>query len=209
MRKQEKTQRTRERILEAALAEFGTKTYDSASINSICSASGLSKGLLYHNFKNKDDLYLHCVALCYENMMRYIREKEAALGAPQADIQALLSVRQSFLTEHPYYSNIFFNTILQPPRHLISQIRAIRREFDTFNAGHFEAFLRRIPLREGISVETALEYFVTFSEMYNGYFRSQAEQMEDYKSLIHAHEERMTEIFDIMLYGIAKQSPHP
>lgn len=209
MRKQEKTQRTRERILEAALAEFGSKTYDSASINSICSASGLSKGLLYHNFKSKDELYLHCVALCYENMMGYIREKEAALGAPQTDIQTLLSIRQSFLTENPYYSNIFFNTVLQPPKHLLAEIRAIRREFDAFYVGHFEAFLQQIPLREGISVETALEFFVTFSEMYNGYFRSKAEQAENYKLLISAHEERKAGIFDIMMYGIAKQNTQP
>ena len=206
MRKQEKTQRTRERILKAALAEFGTKTYHSASVNSICSASGLSKGLLYHNFKNKDDLYLCCVALCYKNMMGYIRERECALGAPRADIQTLLSIRQSFLTENPYYSNIFFNTILQPPKHLLSEIGAIRREFDTFFVEYFEAFLHQIPLREGISIETALECYMIFSEMYNSYFRSKMEQTEDYKSLIHAHEERMTEIFDILLYGIAKQS---
>lgn len=205
MKKQEKTQRTRERILEAALAEFGTKSYDGASMNSICSASQLSKGLVYHNFKNKDDLYLHCVSLCYERMMAYIREQETALGVSRTDIQELLTIRQRFLAENPHYSNIFFSSILQPPKHLVSEIRAIRAEFEAFNMQHFEAFIRQLPLREGISVETALECFVLFSEMYNGYFRSKAEQAADYKALIDAHEGKMKEIFDIMLYGIAKR----
>ncbi|MGI5964129.1 MAG: TetR/AcrR family transcriptional regulator [Lawsonibacter sp.] len=206
MKKQEKTQRSRERILEAALKEFGTKNYDSASINTICSESHLSKGLIYHNFKNKDALYLRCVALCYQEMMAYTREKEAALDTSETDIQGLLAIRQSFFAQHPYYSNIFFNTILQPPKHLISEIHALRKEFDAFQMERFEKMIRQLPLREGIRVETALEFFLLFSEMYNGYFRNKAEQTEDYKALIHAHEDQMAELFDIMLYGIAKQS---
>lgn len=36
MKKQKKTQKTKERILKAALNEFGSKSYDIASVNSIC-----------------------------------------------------------------------------------------------------------------------------------------------------------------------------
>lgn len=205
MKKQEKTQRTRERILTAAQAEFGTKSYDRVSINTICSESGLSKGLIYHNFKSKDDLYLHCVSLCYRKMMEYIREKEAAAGTSELNIQELLSIRQSFFAENPCESNIFFNTILSPPKHLIQEIRLMKKEFDAFYLEHFEKFIRQLPLREGITIETALECFMIFSEMYNGYFQSRAEKSKDYKDLIDAHEDRMAEIFNILLYGIAKQ----
>ena len=56
MRKEEKTRRTYERILSAAIAEFGTKSYDSASLTTLCNENQISKGLVYHNFKNKDEL---------------------------------------------------------------------------------------------------------------------------------------------------------
>lgn len=35
------------------MQEFGSKGYRGASLNTICEA-GIPKGLLYHNFKNKD-----------------------------------------------------------------------------------------------------------------------------------------------------------
>lgn len=57
MKKQEKTQKTKERILAAALQEFGTKSYDTASINSICEIGNIPKGLIYHNFKEKCSAY--------------------------------------------------------------------------------------------------------------------------------------------------------
>ena len=68
MKKQEKTQKTKERILAAALEEFGSKSYDAASINSICETGQIPKGLLYHNFKGKDELYLLCVKACYDEL---------------------------------------------------------------------------------------------------------------------------------------------
>mgnify|MGYP003184531549 CR=1 FL=1 len=70
MKKQEKTQKTKERILTAALQEFGTKSYDTASINSICEIGKIPKGLIYHNFKGKDELYLLCVKKVMMNWWR-------------------------------------------------------------------------------------------------------------------------------------------
>lgn len=209
MKKEEKTQRTKERILAAAIVEFGTKSYDSASINTICAESQVSKGLLYHNFKGKDDLYLQCVALCYQEMLDYIQQRDTGPG--DFDIPKWLAIRQSFFAEHPHYSNIFFNTVLQPPKHLIGQIHAIRKDFDAYYQQHLKTFLCRLPLRGGITTETALSCFLIFSEMYNGYFQNKALDTEDYKTLIDAHEGKMAQLFDILLYGLARQpetNPH-
>ena len=60
MKKEEKTELTKERILTAAMEEFGEKGYAAAALNNIC-AAGIPKGLLYHNYENKDALYLACV----------------------------------------------------------------------------------------------------------------------------------------------------
>ena len=45
---------TYEKILDAAITEFGTKSYETASLNTVCSENNISKGLLYHHFKSKD-----------------------------------------------------------------------------------------------------------------------------------------------------------
>ncbi|MEH7886299.1 TetR/AcrR family transcriptional regulator [Bacillus sp. JJ1609] len=47
-----------ERILNAALKEFAQKGYDNASTNEIVKSAGISKGLLFHYFNNKKELYL-------------------------------------------------------------------------------------------------------------------------------------------------------
>lgn len=51
-------QEKRERILNAALQEFAQKGFEKASTNSIVKEAGISKGLLFHYFKSKKDLFL-------------------------------------------------------------------------------------------------------------------------------------------------------
>lgn len=63
MKKAEKTELTKKKILHRAMQEFGSKGYRGASLNAICEA-GIPKGLLYHNFKNK----MLCILPVWQNV---------------------------------------------------------------------------------------------------------------------------------------------
>ncbi len=39
--------------MDSALNEFSKQGYGASSINTICSAQGISKGIIYHYFKTK------------------------------------------------------------------------------------------------------------------------------------------------------------
>ena len=58
MKREEKHQQMRRRIMDSALAEFSGQGYGASSVNTICSAQGISKGIIYHYFKTKDELFL-------------------------------------------------------------------------------------------------------------------------------------------------------
>lgn len=205
MKKQEKTQKTKERILAAALKEFGSKSYDAASVNSICEAGQISKGLIYHNFKGKDDLYLLCVKACYDEMTAALKAQIFEIRSAKEGLQNFLMVRQRFFQDHPHYANVFFNAVLQPPKHLVQKLAELRSGFDAYFSQCYLAVLDCLTLRDGITKEMALEYFLGASEMFNSYFQKKAEQNGDYRELINDHEDRLSAIFDIMLYGVAKE----
>ena len=66
MNRDEKNLQTRQKIIDNALSEFSEKSYGEASLNSICATGNLSKGIIYHYFKDKDQLYLICVKECFD-----------------------------------------------------------------------------------------------------------------------------------------------
>lgn len=61
------------KILQVALNEFANYSYEKSSINRICSDGNISKGVMYHYFKDKDELYLLCIRYCYDTMVDYYK----------------------------------------------------------------------------------------------------------------------------------------
>lgn len=107
MKQQEKTQKTIERIISSAVEEFGSKNYDAASINSICEKGHISKGLLYHNFKSKDELYLKCVKICYDEMTLFLKSQSFEVIDAKESLQNFFwYVRNFFMKTH--FMQMFF-----------------------------------------------------------------------------------------------------
>ena len=65
----------RDRIINSALDEFGRNSYDKASTNNIVKNAGISKGLLFHYFKSKKELYDYLEKFVIQKMMDVILEE--------------------------------------------------------------------------------------------------------------------------------------
>ena len=62
------------RILEAALIEFSEKGYKKASTNTIVKEAKVSKGLLFHYFISKKELYIHIYNYALETITNELYE---------------------------------------------------------------------------------------------------------------------------------------
>lgn len=203
MKQEERTSLTRERIIKAAMQEFGTKGYAGTTLNAICSEGGISKGLFYHNFSGKNALYLVCVSQCFTSLMAYLREK-----AEIENLQICMELRFRYFAEHPLCARIFFEAVLQPPEELADKIRDCKREFDAFNKKIYQSVLSGLTLRQGITEADALDYYEMMQEMFNGYYSSPAYAGKDFQTIMMDHEERLAKLVDFMLYGIAERGNH-
>lgn len=199
MKKEEKTELTKKKILSAAIEEFGTNGYQGASLNAICQA-GIPKGLLYHNFKNKDALYLSCVEWCFQSLTKCLRE--AQIGN---DLEKYMQVRMNFFREHKMEAHIFFDAVLQPPEKLYPEICMLKKEFDELNRGFYREMMSSLQLREDVSYEDAMRYFTMMQEMFNHSFSCQNYGTMSLSDKIEIHERDLPKILDLMLYGIARR----
>lgn len=205
MQRDLKNKMSKEKIFNASIAEFGTKTYENASLNNICNDNQISKGLIYHYFQNKDELYLNCVKACFEELALFLDSQDYDFTNFQKCIKKYMAARYEFFCQYPYYSYLFFNTLLQPPSHLKHEIKELRKNFDSQGVHFYKLALKHIVLRETVTEEEAMEYFFMFQEMFNGYFQSQRPESSNLNTLIEFHEKKLSKILNIMLYGIAKE----
>jgi len=194
-----KTEKTKEKILAAAMAEFGRNGYRGSSLNTIC-GSGIPKGLLYHNYANKDALYLACVSFSFHELTGYLKKETAG-----TDLKQYAKARLMFFKSHEDEARIFFEAILQPPDALREEISAIRAEFDEFNETFCRAVFRTVRLRNGITENDAIHYFRLTQDMFNCYFSSPSLCGLSFTDTLDAHEKGLVQMLDFMLYGIAER----
>lgn len=72
---QSKAERTKQLIIEKTAPIFNIKGYSGTSINDIINATGLTKGSIYGNFENKDDVALASFDYNFQRVVFYIRAK--------------------------------------------------------------------------------------------------------------------------------------
>lgn len=79
-----KAERTRQYIIEKTAPIFNSKGYAGTSINDIMDVTGLTKGAIYGNFDNKDEVAIAAFDYNFANITNYIatriRERDSAIG---------------------------------------------------------------------------------------------------------------------------------
>lgn len=74
-------ERTRERILDAAVEEFAAEGFTGARVDSIADKAGVNKRMLYHYFGNKQDLFLAIIHDRLEKKGVSINQAPCSVGA--------------------------------------------------------------------------------------------------------------------------------
>ena len=81
-------QQTRDHLLAAAAHVFAERGFHGASLDAVAAAAGFSKGAVYSNFKNKEDLFL---ALLESSYLRELASLRATLDASEVPAEARLT----------------------------------------------------------------------------------------------------------------------
>ena len=102
MKRDEKNQLTRRKILESACVEFASHGFEAGSVNTICQNGGVSKGIIYHYFSSKEELYLECVAECFDRLTDYMQDKLSAMQEDESDrvLSAYFDLRMDYFREN-------------------------------------------------------------------------------------------------------------
>ena len=109
MTQKERQERSRAEILQAAMEEFSVRDYNQVNMEGICSRHGISKGMMYHYYSSKDELFLLCVQDTFERLREYVQEEGANVKGVRVSerIKNYFLLREYFFQAHPERVRIF------------------------------------------------------------------------------------------------------
>lgn len=203
MKREEKNAASRQKILRAALEEFSRKGYEGASLSTLCAEKEISKGLIYHYFSGKEELYLLCVGQCFEAFTACLAQAAEALhGSAREKLGDYFDARLRFFAENPLYLGIFADAVFNTPPTLAEQIGRLRADFDRLNLSVLTGLLKSQTMRPGLSPEGVAEDFRAYMDYFNLRFRAAVRSGRPVKNILIEHEERCHRQLDILLYGV-------
>ncbi len=112
------------RILEAALVEFADRGYRKASTNTIVREAKVSKGLLFHYYTNKKELYILLYQIALETITKELYE-----GVNFADRDVLNRLSASTVQKidsygrHPLFVKLFENHVFVEDEEILERTK--------------------------------------------------------------------------------------
>ena len=205
MTQKERQERSKEEIYQAALEEFGTLGYDKVTMERICGSHGISKGMMYHYYANKDELFLLCVERTFADLEVHVERNMGELDGQEFlnSIKNFFMIREYYFQLHPRESVIFEEAMLHPPKHLVDRIQDLRGPIRELNRQFIRQLVKKMPLRPGVDPQMASRYLESVD-----YFFQRV--MRDYQggragADLHTMFETAGEILDMILFGIMRQ----
>lgn len=153
---------SKEKIMKVAIEEFALNGYKGASTNNVCKNAKISKGLLYHYYSSKENLYLSVLEYTINKFKKNIKidiEDSSKKGVDY--ISEYFNAKFRFFSENPLYSKVIINSLLNDN---IEQAKELGEEFENYNNTLIYDVIKSIELNPKFDKEKAFELIVIIGE---------------------------------------------
>jgi TetR/AcrR family transcriptional regulator len=201
-------------IIKVAIEEFVKNGYEKTSTDVITRRAGISKGILFHYFKSKKNLYLYLVNyvrdLLTEIIMGELRKIQSDDFFERVKEIVLLKqkVTARYLQETQFIADAFTN----PPVAVKEEMEEIiKKHYETYQEDFLleHVFLKDLieteKLREDISVDTVIRMTMFIVEqLTNKYLALYKNKQIDIMNSMESSIRELNDYLKIMKYGIYK-----
>ena len=155
----------KKRILDACMSEFADNGFEGASTNEIVKKAGISKGILFHYFGSKKNLYLYLL----DKTIGYSIKKFYSFGenAPDDLFERILfdgMIKLKISYEEPVIYKLIYKTFINTPDDLKDEVALRYKRIYESNVPALLKGLDLSKIRSGIDPKKAVDVVLLFME---------------------------------------------
>ena len=194
-------------ILDACIHEFAENGYEKASTNTIVKDAGISKGILFHYFKNKRGLFLYVVDYCIRTLVdEYNKYPLKETGDIFKRLSELSVIKLRLTHANPKLSKIMMGALGNSPEDIRLEVE---ERYSQLSSEYMPEIFKGIDyskFRNGVNPSKAIEILMLFLEALGdkymkNYQGKEQELLQNYDKLMEEYNEYM----EILMYGMYSQ----
>ncbi len=191
------------KILKASLEEFSEYGYEKANTDRISQKAGVSKGLIFHHFGSKDNLFMTTMNKCIDDILFEFND----LDMPDEDfismIINLMKTKYDFFIKNPMHYKLIMNGFFNSPKKLKSELEQRYSELKQIGLNIMVDMIKGLHLKKDVSIENVLSIISAITNVieskYMQYFTDDETSFDEFYDIV---KDEYIELMNIVLYGI-------
>lgn len=149
------------RILNAAMKEFAEKGYENASTNEIVKEAEISKGLLFHYFKNKKQLFLFLYDYCIDvNMNEFYKKIDLNETDFFTRLRQIQLIKMELLNKYPEIFRFIEIAYLEDSSDIKQELENKNKELLKSNVDVIFKGIDTSKFKDGIDIEKVINIVI-------------------------------------------------
>jgi TetR/AcrR family transcriptional regulator len=207
-------QEKKDLIIKVSIEEFVKNGYEKTSTDVITRRAGISKGILFHYFKSKKNLYLYLVNYVLDLLTEKTME---AFRKIQSDdyferIKEIALLKQKLAVQYLQESQFISDALVNPPVAVKKEMEEIIKKYYETYQGDFllehvyiKDLIQTEKLRDDISVDTVVNMtMLIVDQLSNKYWALYKNKQIDIMNSMESSIRELDDYLKIVKYGIYK-----
>ena len=187
--REQKKQKNKAAILEAAILLFGERGYENTTISALAETAGIGKGTIYSYFKSKNEILL---AFCEEELACMHQEIQQTVPAEASLEEKLLMIFMCefrYVTKNKSFGRTLIREMIFPKQLTIEKSKEFGEQFLQLFASVFKEAQKKGELRRDIELTVTSGHFyalylMALSAWYSGRLHSEEDVQETLRLMI-------------------------
>jgi AcrR family transcriptional regulator len=201
-------QEKREIIMNAAIEEFADYGLENASTNRIVKNSGIAKGSFYQYFEDKQDVFMHMLAVIEQKEVEFFKE----IHPPDQNMDTfhffrwMVKAGMEFGLSHPRMIQAAWRVLLGEGLYYGKDFTQYREKTKTVLTQMIQQAIERGEVDPSVDVELAVMVMETWSNAITTYFLNEGIKQKDILKWMRSPktQETIDKLLYVMEYGLRK-----
>ncbi len=196
-------QTKKEKIMSASLEEFSEFGFDKASTDRVSQRAKVSKGLIFHYFGSKENLYMTTMNKCINDVFEEFNNIEFPDTDFMSKLIKMTEIKYNFFIKHPQHYKLIVNGFYDSPKKLRKKLEQRYSELKQVGFDIFVDMIKELPIRKGISVDEIVLMIMSITSIieskYVNLFIDDTVSFEKFYDIV---KEEYISLVNIVMYGI-------
>lgn len=194
----------KEDIINACIKEFAEYGYKDANTNRIYKEAGVSKGLIFHYYGSKENLFILAVERCIGKALKDFEQISIDDLNFIDSMIAYNEAKAKFFMQNPAYYKILTQAFFNAPENLKERLAVRYSEIYSLSMRIFSELFEKVKLKKDVSKEAAMQAVMAIMDSIEKKYTPVLLKENEYpKRLAQKVADEFIEQISLILYGIS------